>query len=59
MGLRRTTPTWSADEQWRPVLGFGDYEVSDLGNVRSWRPLPPPAKTRGPGRSSKEARYVA
>ena len=26
-----------ADEQWKPVSGFNDYEVSDLGNVRSLR----------------------
>jgi hypothetical protein len=24
-------------EQWRPVVGFDGYEVSDQGNVRSWR----------------------
>lgn len=24
-------------EQWRTILGFDGYEVSDLGRVRSWR----------------------
>lgn len=24
-------------EQWRPVVGYDGYEVSDLGRVRSWR----------------------
>lgn len=24
-------------EIWRPVTGYSDYEVSDLGRVRSWR----------------------
>lgn len=24
-------------EIWKPVLGFDDYEVSNLGRVRSWR----------------------
>lgn len=26
------------EEQWRPVIWHNDYEVSNLGNVRSWRP---------------------
>lgn len=26
------------DEKWVPVVGFVGYEVSDLGNVRSYRP---------------------
>lgn len=25
-------------EQWRPVVGFWGYEVSNLGRIRSWRP---------------------
>lgn len=26
-----------SNETWKPVVGFDGYEVSDLGNVRSWR----------------------
>lgn len=26
-----------SNESWRPVVGSGHYEVSDLGRVRSWR----------------------
>lgn len=25
------------DENWKPIPGFDNYEVSDRGNVRSWR----------------------
>lgn len=28
-----------AAERWLPIAGFDGYEVSDLGRVRSWRPL--------------------
>lgn len=38
--------------EWRPIAGFGDYEVSDLGEVRSWKvcrrlPGPLPRKMVG------------
>jgi len=28
----------SVTEQWRPVVGFEGYDVSNIGRVRSWRP---------------------
>lgn len=31
-------PSLFDGEVWRPVVGAPDYEVSDLGRVRSWRP---------------------
>lgn len=32
------------EEQWKPVVGFEGYEVSDLGRVRCWRPINGQAK---------------
>src|SRR5690348_870301 len=31
-------PTNIDSERWLPIPGFGGYEVSDFGRVRSWRP---------------------
>lgn len=26
-------------ERWLPIAGFPGYDVSDMGRVRSWRPV--------------------
>lgn len=40
------------EEVWKPVVGFADYEVSDLGRVRSW-------KHRTPGKRRNEAKLLS
>lgn len=35
---RKKKPGGGTSDEWRPVEGFGGmYEVSDMGDVRSWR----------------------
>jgi hypothetical protein len=35
-----------SEEIWKPIDSSGDYEVSNLGRVRSWRPVPSSKLTR-------------
>lgn len=59
------TYQWDADENWRPVVGFPGYEVSDKGRVRTLRkgnprPRKPEIDKDGYSRLSiqRDGRYV-